>query len=653
MRLDMLVVEGRAANLVGVATSASQGLVGAAELQARPWLRRGELLEVIPGVVITQHSGGGKANQYFLRGFNLDHGTDFSVRVDGVPVNMRTHAHGQGYSDLNFVIPELVRQVEYRKGPTDVEVGDFSGAGAAEFKLFDVLPRGFASGTAGENGFARLVAADSVQSRGGVTTTYGVEWSHDNGPWERREDFERFNGLLRAHWRSGVGEYRLTAMGYRGAWQATDQIPLRAVQMGKLGRFGTMDPTAGGDSERASVAFDATLAGAAGTTRVNAYALRYALDLYSNFTYFLADPERGDQFNQQDRRTVLGGAIAQTWESGDGTTRVGADVRADLIGEVGLYRSAERERVASVRRDAVDEVSVGIFWRNERRWSEWLRTEVGVRADGYRFDVESDLAANSGRRDAAIVTPKGALVLGPFSGAELYANYGDGFHSNDARGTTIRLDPETGESAERVEPLVRSRGAEVGVRASPAEGWVSSLSVWALTLDSELVFVGDAGGTEATGATRRVGVEWANFYRVASWLTFDADFAMTRARYRDAGAENRIANSIPKVVTAGATFQSAIGWFGSMRLRYFSEQPLSEDGTVRAPSSLTSNLKFGWRGKAWEAALEVANVFDRGNYDIAYYYESRLSGEPEDGVADLHFHPAEPRTVRVSVTRMF
>ena len=652
MRLDPLVVEGRAANLVGVAASASQGLVGAAELQARPWLRRGELLEVIPGVVITQHSGGGKANQYFLRGFNLDHGTDFSVRVDGLPVNMRTHAHGQGYSDLNFVIPELVRQVEYRKGPIDVEVGDFSGAGAAEFELFDVLPRGFASGTVGENGFVRLVAADSRRG-GGVTTTYGVEWSHDDGPWERREDFERFNGLLRAHWRAGVGEYRLTAMGYRGAWQATDQIPLRAVQSGDLSRFGTMDPTAGGDSERASVAFDATLAGASGTTRINAYALRYAMDLYSNFSYFLANPEAGDQFNQRDRRTVLGGAVTQTWESVGGTMVAGADVRADLIGEVGLYRSSARERIGTVRSDAVDEVSAGIFVKSERRWSDWLRTEVGVRADGYRFDVESDLAANSGRKNAGIVTPKAALIFGPFSGAEVYANYGDGFHSNDARGTTIRLDPETGERAERVEPLVRSRGAEVGVRASPTEGWVSSLSVWALTLDSELVFVGDAGGTEATGATRRVGVEWANFYRVAPWLTLDADFALTRARYREAGAENRIANSIPKVATAGATFQSAVGWFGSVRLRYFSEQPLMEDGTVRAPPSLTSSLKVGWRGREWEAAIEVANVFDRQNYDIAYYYESRLPGEPQEGVADLHFHPAEPRTVRVSVTRLF
>jgi Outer membrane receptor proteins, mostly Fe transport len=650
--LERLVVEGRGADLVGTATGASQGLVGARELEARPWLRRGELLEVIPGVVITQHSGGGKANQYFLRGFNLDHGTDFSVSVDGLPVNMRTHAHGQGYSDLNYVIPELVRQVEYGKGPFDAAVGDFSAAGAAEFRLFDVMPRGIASATVGENGFARLVVADSV-SAGGGTTTYAVEATHDDGPWHVEEDFRRFNGFVRHHWRAGAGEFRVTGMAYRGTWTATDQIPLRAVETGELDRFGTVDPTAGGESERISVAFDATIAGAGGTTRLNAYALRYRLDLYSNFTYFLDDPDDGDQFNQRDRRVVLGGAASHAWTGPRGTTTAGVQVRADFIDEVGLHRTAQRRRLATVREDEVSEASAGVFLKNETRWNAWLRTEAGVRVDGYRFDVESDVAANSGERTAAIATPKVAVVLGPWAGTEVYANFGDAFHSNDARGTTIRVDPVTGEVAEAVDPLVRSRGAEIGVRATPAKGWVSSLAVWALTLDSELVFVGDAGGTEAAGATRRVGLEWANFYRVTPWLTLDADLAVTRARYRDAGDEDRIANSIPRVVTAGATFQAKSGWFGSVRLRYFSAQPLIEDGSEWAPSSLTSNLRLGWRGKAWEVSAEVLNVFDRENHDIAYFYESRLPGEAAEGVADLHFHPAEPRTLRVSVTRSF
>lgn len=651
VELERLVVEGRETDLIGTVASASQGLVGARELQARPWARRGELLEVIPGVVITQHSGGGKANQYFLRGFNLDHGTDFAVSVDGVPVNLRTHAHGQGYSDLNFVIPELVRQVEYGKGPFYAEVGDFSSAGAAEFHLFDVLPHGLASATVGENGFARFVAADSVRGETGATT-YGVELSHDDGPWRLRENFERFNGLVRRHWTVGAGDFRVTAMAYRGSWRATDQIPRRAVEAGELDRFGHMDPTAGGETERASVAFDATLAGAGGTTRINAYALHYRLSLYSNFTYFLDDPEHGDQFNQRDRRIVVGGAATHTWAGEHGTTTMGAQLRMDFIGEVGLHRTAERRLLRTVREDQVGEASAGVFLKNETRWREWLRTEAGMRVDGYRFDVESDLAANSGVRTAAIATPTLAVVLGPWARTEVYVNAGHGFHSNDARGTTIRVDPVSGEAATAVEPLVRSRGVEWGVRTTPREGWVSSLSVWALTLDSELVFVGDAGGTEPTGGTRRVGVEWANFYRVTPWLTLDADLALTRARYRDAGAANRIANSIPEVVTAGATVQWSTGWFGSLRLRYFGEQPLTEDGAVWAPSSLTSNLRLGWRGSEWEASVELVNLLDRKNHDIAYFYESRLATEAA-GVEDVHFHPAEPLTVRAGVTRRF
>jgi len=651
--LERFVVEGREADLVGAATAASQGLVGARELEARPWLRRGELLEVIPGVVITQHSGGGKANQYFLRGFNLDHGTDFAVTVDGLPVNMRTHAHGQGYSDLNFVIPELVRQVEYGKGPFDAAVGDFSAAGAAEFRLFDVLPRGIASATIGENGFARLVVADSTVQAGGATTTYAVEATHDDGPWEIDENFNRFNGFLRHHWRAGAGEFRVTGMAYRGTWTATDQIPLRAVEAGAMDRFGTVDPTAGGTSERAGMSFDAKIAGAGGTTQLNVYALRYRLDLYSNFTYFLDDPDEGDQFNQRDRRWVLGASSSHGWTGTRGTTTVGAQVRADFIDEVGLYRTAARRRLATVREDEVSEASAGVFLKNETRWSPWLRTEAGVRVDGYRFDVESDRSVNSGERTAEIATPKVAVVLGPWAGTEVYANFGDGFHSNDARGTTVRVDPATGEAAEAVDPLVRSRGAEIGVRTTPAKGWVSSLAVWALTLDSELVFVGDAGGTEEAGATRRVGLEWANFYRVTPWLALDADLAVTRARYRDAGEEDRIANSIPRVVTAGATVQTKSGWFASVRLRYFSAQPLVEDGSVRAPSSVTTNLRLGWRGKVWEASAEVLNVLGRDNYDIAYFYESRLPGEAAEGLADVHFHPAEPRTLRVTVSRSF
>jgi len=658
-QLDPFLVPGRATDLIGTASAASQGIVGAHELESRPFLRRGELLEVIPGVVITQHTGGGKANHYFLRGFNLDHGTDFAVSVDGMPVNLRSHAHGQGYADLNFLIPELVRQVDYQKGPFFADVGDFSAAGAASFRQFDQLPEAFVRVTLGEHRFARLVAGGTRPGPGNAATTGAIEWAQDDGPWQVEENFERLNGFLRHRWTRGAADYRVTAMAYRATWRATDQVPQRAIDAGELDRFGTLDDSNGGKSERVSLSFDAKWSGSNATTRLEAYAIHYRLNLYSNFTYALDDPDNGDQFNQRDRRVVVGGALTRAWSGRVGAARsettAGLQLRGDLIGELGLHRTARRERLSTVRDDTVDELSAGGFVRNETRWTDRVRTEAGVRIDGYHFDVTSDDPRNSGRTSDHIVSPKAGLVLGPWAQTEVYLNAGFGFHSNDARGATIRIDPADGVTpADPVTPLARSRGAELGVRTAAVRGLVSSLAVWALELDSELVFVGDAGGTEPTGRTRRHGIEWANFWRPRPWLALDADVALTHARYRDdAGGGTRIANSIGRVVTAGAILGAGSGLQGGLRLRYFGAQPLREDNAFRAPSSMTVNGRIGWRAKAWELSADLLNVFDRRNHDIAYAYTSRRPGEPAAGIDDVHFHPAEPRTLRVTLSRRF
>jgi len=657
--LEAVLVEGRAASLVGSASASSEGSVGYLELRTRPFLRRGELLEVIPGVVITQHSGGGKANQYFLRGFNLDHGTDFALSVDGMPVNMRSHAHGQGYSDINFIIPEFVRNIDYTKGPFAADVGDFSAAGAARFELFETLPDGFTTLEVGENNYTRAVAGNTFVHRDGSATTAGLEFTRDDGPWLLKDELRRFNGIVRHVWNAGAERTSsLTALAYKARWNASDQIPQRAIDAGILPRFGYVDPTNGGESERLSVSFAWRNERPDEATRFNAYLLHYGLDLYSNFTYFLNDPVNGDQFNQRDRRTVAGFDLEHTgqvklWKHRTQWT-VGLQGRHDRIGELELNRTAEREHIGTVRSDDVRETSLGLYARAKTQWRSWLRSEAGVRGDGYHFDVESDLAANSGKRHAAIVSPKVSLVAGPWNKTELYLNGGFGFHSNDARGTTIRIDPTDGVTpADRVHPLVRSRGLEAGVRTSVVPGLVSTVSVWYLDLESELVFVGDAGGTEATGATRRYGVEWSNFYKISSWLALDADIALTHARYEDASPNDRIANSVGTVVAAGLTVGRSHGLFGAARLRYFGAQPLSEDGTVEQPSSSTLNMRVGWRTRTWEFAVDVLNLLDRNNNDIAYFYDSRLSGEPAGGVSDIHVHPAEPRTFRVSATRRF
>jgi len=654
--LEAFEISGRAVDLVGEAASASQGRVGAAELAGRPFLRRGELLEVIPGVVITQHSGGGKANQYFLRGFNLDHGTDFSISADGMPVNQRTHAHGQGYADLNFLIPELVREVDFNKGPFYAEVGDFSAAGAAAYRFFDELPRDFVSLEAGEHGYGRAVAGRTL-NRGGDATTIGLEAEHYDGPWARKDDFRRLNFFGRQLWRRGGGTLALTALGYVAEWNASDQIPERAVAAGLLGRFGNLDASGGGDTQRFSLSADWRRGDQASGAQANVYLIRSELDLYSNFTYFLDDPVNGDQFNQREKRWVFGGSLEKAWivDSAGRTVEntVGLQARGDAIGGLGLHRTVARQRLSMVREDDVGEYSAGVFARTTWRWAERWRLLGGVRADAYVFDVQSNLAANSGETSEGIVSPKLGLVFEVSPKTEIYLNGGYGFHSNDARGTTIRVDPVSGEAVDAVSPLVRSRGAELGLRTAAVKGLVSTVSLWLLDLDSELVFVGDAGGTEPSGATRRYGVEWANFYRPLPWLVLDADLALTHGRYRGAAPADRIANSIGTVVTAGVGVPDAAGWFGSVRLRYFGRQPLSEDNAVTAPASSTVNVVLGRKSGSWEIAAEVLNVFDRANNDIAYFYASRLPGESEEGVDDVHFHPAEPRMVRLRVSRVF
>lgn len=658
--MSEVVVYGRETHLVGEAEAASEGVIGAAELQARPFLRRGELLEVVPGVVITQHSGSGKANQYFLRGFNLDHGTDFAVTVDGLPVNMRSHAHGQGYSDLNFIIPELVQGISYQKGAYSAENGDFSAAGAAQFHLVDALPRSFAKVEFGDYDYLRTVVAGTVREHGGATTL-GLEAFYDNGPWDLAEDARRVNGFARHTWTAGAGDASLTLLGYHGEWRSTDQVPERAIASGAISPFGAIDPTDGGDSDRASLSFDWHREQGDTSVRLNLYALYYRLNLFSNFTYFLNDPVNGDQFAQHDRRGVFGGAFESKHnhqlDGHKATFTVGLQTRADTI-DLALDHTAARQVLGVVRADAVQEASAGAYAKEEIAFTDWFRATAGLRADGYHFEVASDNSANSGTRSAGIMSPKLNLAFGPWDKTEIYVSGGDGFHSNDARGVTTHVDPADGVTAVTpASPLVRARNVEIGVRTAAAHGLVSTVSFWLLDLDSELVFAGDAGATEASGPTRRYGVELSNFYRPVSWLAIDGDLAFTHARFReDAGdAPNvgrHIPNSIDTTLTGGVVADLPHGWKLALRGRYFGPQPLIEDNSVIAPSSLTFNARLGWHSQNWEIALDVLNLFDRASNDIAYYYESQLRGEPAP-VDDIHLHPAEPRQFRLGITRRF
>ena len=657
--LKTITVPANYDNAVGSSDAASQGSVTANLIANRPTQRTGEILEFVPGLIVTQHSGDGKANQYFLRGFNLDHGTDFATFVDDVPVNMRSHAHGQGYSDLNFLIPELVQRIDYRKGPYFAEEGDFASAGSARLRLYDRLPRGVATVTLGSNGYARGVLANSFELGTG-SLLYALELGHNDGPWLTPENFRKVSALLRYSNGTPDSGYQITAMAYRARWNSTDQIPQRAVDAGLVDRFGALDPSDGGDTARYSLSYGMRQrnSNSNGLLEFNAFAVRSRLDLFSNFTFFQDDPVNGDQFQQSEQRNMLGFNLKQTWAGKLGSMEtqnsIGLQTRYDRLSPVGLYSTVNRERLATTREDRVREASAGVYFENSTQWLEKFRSVAGLRYDSYRFDVASNLAQNSGKTRDHLTSPKLSLIFGPWRQTEYFVNYGEGFHSNDARGATATISPKTGIAIDPVKPLVKSRGAEIGVRTEIVPGLQSSLALWQLKLASELVFVGDAGDTEASRASRRNGIEWNNHYKVNPWLLVDMDLALSRARFtQNDPAGNFIPGSIDKVASLGFTVIDYKRWFGGMQLRYFGPRPLIEDNSVRSDSTVLTNARVGYRiGGNTRLTLDVFNLFNRKASDIDYFYSSQLAAEAAP-VADRHFHPVEPRSVRLTLTHSF
>ena len=640
---NRVAVIGHYDNAVGTSDAASQGTVTASLIANRPALRTGELLEFVPGMIVTQHSGDGKANQYFLRGFNLDHGTDFASYVDAMPVNMRSNAHGQGYSDLNFLIPELVQRIDYKKGSYFADEGDFSSAGAAHIRLADSLPQGVASLTLGSYGYQRAVVADSFAMAGG-TLLYALESGRNDGPWDTPEQVRKYSATLRYSSGDAQHGYSITAMAYRNRWNATDQVPLRAVETGLIGRYGGIDPSDGGDTARSSLSWAMHSRTGDRITEASAYLVHSSLNLFSNFTYLLDDPANGDQFQQAEQRTMAGVNLSQAWLGQVGgidmRNKLGLQTRYDHIAPIGLYATRARQRLATVREDRVNEGSAGLYWENTAYWTPHLRSIAGLRYDAYRFDVSgADASAHK-------ASPKLSLILGPWSKTEYFINYGMGFHSNDARGVTAP-DPAT--------PLVGTRGAELGARSEWLPGLQSSLSLWALDIDSELVYAGDSGQTEASRPSRRSGVEWSNHYIAAPWLLFDLDLSASRARYRrhDA-AGDYVPEALDKVASFGVTVKDLGHWYGGLELRYFGQRPLIEDNSVRSASTTLAYGRIGYCiDRRTRLTLDGFNLFNRRASDIDYYYTSRLPGEDAEGVNDRHFHPVEPRTLRLTLSRNF
>lgn len=661
-QIEEVEVLGRRVNLVGQASSASEGRVSQEELELRPLLRTGEIMETVPGMVATQHSGSGKANQYFLRGFNLDHGTDFATSVNGMPVNMRSHGHGQGYTDLSFVIPETVEEIVYRKGSHYASTGDFSAAGSASISSLNQLQGNKISIGLGEDAFRRILLLGETGSEESQFF-YGLETQSYDGPWsDISEDVNKTNVWLKQQWQDGDDRLSLTFMGYDNEWNSADQIPARAVKQGIISELGSIDTTLGGSSSRYSVSVDWLRRFGDGELQAVAYAVDYDLELWSNFTYF-TDPS-GDQFQQSDQRRIYGWDIAWTTSGTLGQlamqNTLGSTLRYDDIAEVGLYNSQARQVTSSVREDTIAQWSLGSYWENQLQWTERLRTVFGLRHEYYDFDVDakqaadsSTLTANSGQESDGISTASLSVIYAWNDNYEVYASAGQGFHSNDARGVTANFDPVTGEPLKSADPLVDTLGYELGLRTFVSDKLNASIALWQLSIDSELIFVGDEGITANTGVgSQRQGIELTAYYYLNDRWTLDLEYAYTDAEFDEAiDGSRHIPGALQTVVSAGLTVQIQDKLRGQLRLRHFDDYPL--DAGARAGASTLANLGLGYSiSDNLELNVDILNLFDSGDYDVEYFYESQLPGETQ-AVADHHFHVFEPRTYRISAEFRF
>ena len=662
--LDVVEVTDSAENLIGSADSANEGAVTKQQLESRPAYRNGELLEAVPGLIVTQHSGEGKANQYFLRGVNLDHGTDLRITVDGMLVNEHTNAHGQGYSDTNFMIPELISDMQYRKGPYYAEYGDFSSVGAIDINYVDTLKQGIASQTVGTGGYERTLLADAIKL--GVGNLLGaIEYEHNDGPWVNKADFRKWNGVLRYNFGEGKDRFTLAAMAYTSQGVATNQVAERAVDSGLIPRFGTLDPSDFSFTRRYSLSAAWQHTESNSVTKANAYIIDKTMSLFSDFTYFLNDPVHGDQFEQWDKRITGAFNASHMWTDKlvgfEMENTVGIQLQNDNI-FVGLNHTEDRQILEVWRADHVIEKIASAYFQNTVHWVDKFRTVAGIRGD---FIWINDYAAtaNSGKTSDGLASPKLSLIFGPWAKTEYYLNMGEGFHSNDGRSaidTSIPVSDPTAGPNQKVTPLVRSKGFEVGARTAVVQGLQSSLAFFQLDFDSELQWDGDKGETSPGRPSRRRGFEFTNHYTPVRWLTVDLDFAYTVARFTasdptDPTIKNHVPGANEGVGSLGVSVHDLGRCFGSLWLRYLGPYALIEDNSQRSQASTLLEGQVGYKfSRHLTVMLQGFNLLNTKASDIEYYYASRLSTEPAgSAVNDIHFKPVEPLNVRLSLVYNF
>ncbi|MFM1887581.1 MAG: hypothetical protein RL026_2738 [Pseudomonadota bacterium] len=634
--LTEVVIFGRAERLIGTAGAASEGVIAGADLAVRPLLRVAELLEAVPGMIAVQHSGTGKANQYFLRGFNLDHGTDFTTYVDDVPLNLRSHGHGQGYLDLNGLLPEIVQRLDFRKGPYRADLGDSALAGATLITTVDRFEAPYLAAATGSFGWHRLAAGGSTSTAGGTGLLVAGQWQTYDGPWELAEALQHAAGYAKLT--GTVGEDlqgALSLSSYHATWRPSEQIPERAIGTAVCeDAYCSLDGTATGRTDRHILT--ASLRGA--DWRATAWSQFYDWAMLSNPTY-------DAQIRQADRRFVHGGRLER--EGGRGTAlqwRLGTEVRHDDVQRVRLDQTQGGLWQSTLSQHAVSETSLALYSEGEWRLRDDLRLNGGLRLDRYRFSARSALPGTlSGAITDSLASPKLGLAWRLQTDLEAYANWGRGFHSNDARGVAA--------SEPAVPGLVTGEGRELGLRWQH-EGLSLTGTYWWLDLDSELKFVGDSNSVEPGAGSQRRGLELVGFWRPRHWLAVDASWTLSRARFTGSPGADRI----PGAVEAAGEFGVAVirdELEAGLRIRHLGPYSLVEDNSDRAGSVTTVNLRLARHWGPWQLQLEALNLLARRGKDIVYRYESFVAGLDTSPVDGRLSRVQEPRTLRLGVEYRF
>jgi TonB family protein len=630
-------------------SAASSFSVQDRDFQLRPIGGVQDILRVTPGLVAVQHSGGGKANQYFLRGFDADHGTDLALSIDGVPINLVAHAHGQGFADTNFIIPEVVERVEITKGPYFAHQGDFATAGAVNLISRDEFEHSSAGaglvGTPGHGsaGYRGLVIASPRLELLPLKATFAAEVGRSNGPFDHPDGWDKYKLFNKLTFNpTPVSSLSLGEMSYAGNWHGSGQIPARAVDQGLISRFGSVDPDEGGNTARHQLALQVRLRPTeTSELRALAYAATYRFNLFSNFTLYLRDPDNGDEIEQIDRRTFYGAKVSYRVRRQLGRvtldTTIGADARNDDIHEE-LWHTLHRRQLGAVRSNDVHESFVGAYFNEEFAPARWVRADLGGRADLLSFAIDDRLpsadpaATQSGVGAAHQLSPKASLIVTPVdrpaAQLDLYVNYGHGFHSNDVRG-------EFAQPA--VTPLARARGEEIGARARLWDRWDLAAALWQLDLASETVWNGDQGTTGVSDPTVRRGVELESRYEATPWLAADLELTFSKARFTTDRSNGGGLALAPKQTWAGGlSGRHALGpglARAGLRCYGIGDRPATDDGALIAPGFTQLDLHLGYRRRWFDLAVDVENLLNGSFRSAQFSTVSRLPGEPAVGAA--------------------